>query len=139
MSIRMVEKILIQNAKLIRILMLPVCFSILFFPIRQTASLLTTYWEIREQLRNADDYPVQAEVKYPMDIFENVDLNRTLFDAIGESAKQHNVIIKQINPPVRFQEDQFLLLTEEITLQGDFISMLKCIDMAETNLGPIKI
>jgi hypothetical protein len=126
------------HAKLFSALIIGIAILIISVPVVRTIDLYFEYLEGVEQLGARD--PGLTETKqYPHEAFEHTDISPVIFEAIGGAAKQHDVIVKNISTPVVFKEDDHLLLTEEITLEGDFIKIMRCINDADEKLGLIKV
>jgi hypothetical protein len=132
------ENILYSKSKIVRWAMIVLCALILFLSFRNTFTLGMQYRDLSSAVDNMDASP-KMQAAYKADIFEDVDINRIVFDAISETAKANQVIVKTINTPSVFEENDFLVLTEEITLDGDFVKIIKCLDEADAKLEHVKI
>jgi len=132
------EDILYSKSKLVRWVLIALGATILFTSFRNTFNLAMQYRALSNEVDNIDASPKTRNL-YRSDIFEEVDINRIVFDAISEAAKANQVVVKTINTPSVFEDDDFLVLTEEITLDGDFVKILKCLDQADAKLEHVKI
>jgi hypothetical protein len=131
--------IIYRHSNIIAVLGIITCGLILYLPIKNSINLFFEYRALSLQLQNAQSHPPPLQRDYTFRSFASVDLNKTTFAAISESAKRHNVTIKQMGTPVSFTNPGYSIETEEVTLEGDFLNLLRCVDDANAKLDLIKL
>jgi hypothetical protein len=133
-------KILIEKkGRLVSVALVVIGAVIVFFSVSRTLSLITTYFEVNANLQQVNSGAVEGKQKYDPESFMNTDVSKVILEAVGQSTLESNVIVKNIGAPVAFEEPEYLLLTEEITLEGEFSKIMRCMDEADRKLGLIKI
>jgi hypothetical protein len=134
-----IDGITFTNKKWIKTALITVGFVVIFLAVRNTMVLAVRYISLSEELRSAESSPRETKLKFSTKAFDDVNVNENIFSAISEAAVISGVTVKNIGVPTIFEIQGCRLLTEEITLEGDFIRILRCVDLADARLGMIKI
>jgi len=80
--------------------------------------------------------PIHGEILHS---FDEVDINKSTFDLISKYSEPYHVTIEQTELPVSQAAKGGQILTQRITLRGEFVNMLKCLNDVGIKLSSIKI
>lgn len=111
---------------------------VLLLPFRYTFSLLSKYISLQEAVEQANiGEAISSEDE--LFSFQKADTITRVFEAVSIAAQSHNLIIKQYEPPSIQDEGDVQIQTLHIVLQGQFVDILKCIQLTDAKLNGIKI
>lgn len=133
------ESIIYGRRKWIVYGMIGVAFIVAFVAITDTVQLFSKYLELKKELGAIEPAHIDDRTLAPMHGFKDINLNRIVFESVGDAAKTSNVRVKKINMPSIYEEEGHLMLSEEVILEGSFTNVLHCMDLADEKLGPVKI
>jgi len=135
----MMEKLIYKHTSIAVALLIFVGVLISFVALRNTGALVLQYFDLKSTLAALPDIAPQAAPKKKDAIFKEIDLNAVLFKSITESARTHNIQVKNINTPTVSNNSDIIVLTEEVRLEGGFINTVKCLEEAFRELEQVKL
>ena len=113
---------------------------VLLLPFRYTFSLLSKYISLQEAVEQASfGEAISSRDEGGLFPFQKADTITRVFETVSVAAQSHNLIIKQYEPPSIQDEGDVQIQTLHIVLQGQFVDILKCIQLTDAKLNGIKI
>lgn len=134
-----IENIVYKKDQWVRLALIGLASTIVITTLRSTVALFIKYKQVSSNVQALKNTGPEVLHKYPDEFFNGADVNQVIFAAIGESAKTQGVTVKRINTPFVIRENDYLILTQEITIEGSFLKIMRCIDEMDEKVGFIKI
>lgn len=136
-------KNLTYRKKNILLLVCSVLFSLIiyFFSVAQTIKLITLCNRLEQQLHLADDAPQKlSELKFQLGHITSRlgqagkfggDVQQALLEMISGFCNENNLVLKEFPQPVITIEQNFVVETNTVVVEGEFIKLLKLVYQLE--------
>ena len=134
-----IEEHIYQYGKWIQYGIIGIGIIVAILSIESIVSLTSKYFDLQRNLETLEVSAVEEQPATSWEVFEDIDLNKTVFESVSDAASVNKVVVKNINAPLIHKSDEHFLLTEEIILEGHFINLLKSVDLASKKLEHVKI
>ncbi len=140
----MKKKITYQQ-KLLYTLIAGVLFSIVIYnlALSKTISLAIKNNELQQQISKNQDAPKQIEVVSQKikrieqlvgdKAYNKIDIHQVLLESVTGYVQQNGLILKDFPQPFVIAENGYITKTAQLTVEGDFIPLLKLIYFLENN------
>jgi hypothetical protein len=129
-----------SNSRLVYAVVAVITFLLLALPARPTLVLALKYFDLQEK-SNSSTYSLQApRLATDTILLKEIDFAKKVFNDISYSCQVYKVVIKQIELPVLTTLPSGVTeQTQQITLAGNFVDILKTLDDIKEKIKPIKI
>jgi hypothetical protein len=114
-------------------------FLVLAIPLRNTFSLFTKYIRLQNVVSQAQHITLKNK---GLDAFSNFNEDTVVqvFESVSMAAHANRVIIKRYESPQILQtEGKAQILSQHVILEGEFVSILKCLQETNIRLTTVKI
>lgn len=120
-----------------------ILFSLItyFYSIENTVDVINEYRELQTQLEIAENAPQKhAELILKLDNIKSllgsggkfgVDVQQVLLEKISRYCNENNITLKEFPKPMEVQEQDFIVETNVIVMEGSFIKLLKLVYQLE--------
>lgn len=114
-----------QTAKLATVIL--VAIVIVAVAGKGTLEAAGKYFELNRELKFMDPLTPASSQRINTNVFllKETDLEREIFAALSRASQAHGVNLKQVYPSRIFNIDEVATISQKVTLEGDFIGILK--------------
>jgi hypothetical protein len=132
----------LNNKKVAIAIVVLIAVVIIFIAVKNTFQVARTYVKLNQQLNTVNN---RVSIKNPQEeevnrfLLEEVDMEGEVFASISQSCQQNHVNLKQVHVPKILNDGDVVIITQQVTLQGDFIQILRCLQDIQAKPTAIKI
>jgi hypothetical protein len=115
---------------------------IVFIAGKNTFQVAVKYTTLKKQLttlNTGNPNGVNQKVEQNKFLLQEIDLEREVFSTVSQSCQKNQVNLKQVQSPQISNDGKIIVLTQRVTLQGDFVKILKSLQDIQTEMSTIKI
>lgn len=129
-----------SNPQLVYAVVPVIAFLLLALPVRPTVVLALKYFDLQEKLNSSTNTLQEPRLATDTLLLQEIDFAKKVFNDISYSSQLHKVVIKKIDLPVlTILQDEVIEQSQQITLNGNFVDILKTLDDIKEKLKPVKI
>lgn len=114
---------------------------IVIIPVSNTISMFVHYGEIQGKLKAVSSSPEQPTISSSNDklLEKDADYTKKVFGLLSESCKTNSVTVKQVELPRKSLTADVQIESQQITMEGPFVNILKALNEINEQIEPVKI
>lgn len=133
------DQLLLKHALALKIFIFCSVALCIVWSVRPTIDVMGKSLRLSQKSSSASLSRHEPQVGEAFHSFDDVDINKLTFDLISKYSTPYHVRIERTEVPVAHPEQGGQILTQRVTLLGEFVPLLKCLNEVSAKLPSIKI